>query len=90
MLIKSVEIDHYRYSPEGSRHAARVRMTLRDRVVTTFCQVIGGAEMDTAARAEALVRDALRQLRRMPEFRSGGTSLELAPELDRVPFRHAA
>lgn len=77
MMITNIEISQYRYCPQTARHSASVCLTLRDRIVTLFCSLDLPEHTAAANRANAFVSDALRQLRRMPEFRSGKTPLHM-------------
>jgi hypothetical protein len=80
MQVTGIEISHYHHAPGTSRHEAAVYMTLRDRVVTLFCRIDLPGQESSAAPARALVDEAARQLGRMPEFRSGRETLELAAD----------
>ncbi|HCE71226.1 MAG TPA: hypothetical protein DET67_08395 [Ruegeria sp.] len=77
MQITNVEISQYQVCPNTARHSASVCMTLADRVVTLFCSLELPEGISAIARAQAFVGDAMRQLRRMPEFRSGKQQLSL-------------
>lgn len=77
MQITNVEISQYHVCPDTARHSASVCMTLADRVVTLFCSLELPEGLSPLARAQAFVSDAMRQLQRMPEFRSGKHQLHL-------------
>ncbi|MCE8512448.1 hypothetical protein KBY24_10710 [Ruegeria pomeroyi] len=77
MQITNVEISQYHVCPSTARHSASVCMTLADRMVTLFCSLELPEEISPLARTQAFVGDAMRQLRRMPEFRSGKDQLYL-------------
>ncbi len=77
MLITNIEISRYSYCTNTSRHSASVCLTLADRIVTLFCSLDLPGEANPVARAQAFVGDALRQMRRMPEFRSGNQELQI-------------
>ena len=81
MLVTEIEITQYRYCSERARHMANVCLTLKDRVVSLFCQIELPEGESQAARSRAFIRDAARQLLRMPEFRSGRDTLEFAEDL---------
>ena len=81
MLVTDIEISHYSYDAHRARHSANVAMTCRDRVVSLFCQLDLPAEESPRTRAQAFVKDAIRQLRRMPEYRNGRTPLQFADHL---------
>lgn len=81
MLVTDIEITNYQYCPKSARHLANVCVTLRNQIVTLFCQLDLPVDETPKARASAFVGDALRQLRRMPELRSGRSTLEFAEGL---------
>ncbi|WP_425044778.1 hypothetical protein [Primorskyibacter sp. S87] len=81
MLVTDIEITHYTYCAQTGRHSANVCMTLRDQIVTMFCRLDLGLNGDAQGRARAFVADALRQLNRMPEIRSGRDTVNLAEDL---------
>lgn len=83
MLVTDIEITHYRYCPDRARHMADVCMTLKNQIVTMFCALDLPADAPAPSRAAAFVNDAVRQLKRMPELRSGKASLEFAQGFDR-------
>ncbi len=78
MLVTNVEISQYSYCERTERHNASVCMTLGDMFVTLFCTLDMPLDECPKSRAKAFVGDAMRQLRRMPEYRSGRSSLELS------------
>ena len=39
MLVTGIEITHHRYCPNSAQHLASVCLTLKDRIVTLFCQL---------------------------------------------------
>ncbi len=82
MLVTDIEINNYQYCQRSARHLASVCVTLRNQIVTLFCQIDLPADETPKARAAALVGEALRQLRRMPELRSGHRTLEFADGLE--------
>lgn len=81
MQITDIEISHAEYCPDQARHRASVCLTLADRIVTLFCSVELQGENSDEARRAAFLGDALRQMRRMPEFRAGRATLEVADGL---------
>ena len=81
MLVTDIEIFQYQYCSKSSRHTASVCMTLKDRVVTLFCRLDLPKDESPRTRAAAFVSEATRQLRRMPEFRSGREKLKFADDL---------
>ncbi|SDC61702.1 hypothetical protein [Ruegeria marina] len=81
MLITNIEISRYTYCADTSRHSASVCLTLADRIVTLFCSLDLPGETSAVSRAQAFVGDALRQMRRMPEFRTGKQHLQIDKRL---------
>ncbi|OUS34169.1 hypothetical protein A9Q94_17150 [Rhodobacterales bacterium 56_14_T64] len=81
MLVTNIEITQYHYDSNCARHCANVALSLRDRTVSLFCQINLPREGDAASRRLGFVDEAERQLRRMPEFRSGRQELRLADHL---------
>lgn len=81
MLVTDFEISHYRWCADSARHLANVSMTLPDRIVTMYCQIDDARNVPERHRTRAFLREATRQLQRMPEFRSGRTTLEFADYL---------
>jgi len=86
VLVTDIEISQYEYCASSARHTANVSMRTKDRMVTMFCQLILPEGQSARARTLALVGEAMRQLRRMPEFRSGQTTLEFAGKLNNDPL----
>ncbi|MBE1285334.1 MAG: hypothetical protein GJ676_18620 [Rhodobacteraceae bacterium] len=84
MVITDIEISHYAYDSHRARHTASVEMKLKDRVVQLFCQLELPENASPSNRAAEFVRDAIRQLRRMPEYRSGAEELRFADHLLRT------
>lgn len=82
MFITDIEISQYHYCPKTMRHMANVSLTLKNQVVSLFCQLDLPAHVNNANRAAAFVGEATRQLRRMPEYRSGQQSLEVSAVLN--------
>lgn len=82
MLVTNVEISQYTYCERTERHTASVCMTLGDMFVTLFCALDLPTDESPKARAKAFVGDAMRQLRRMPEYRSGRTQIELSEHVN--------
>ena len=86
MQITDYEISQEEFSPDRTRQVARVSLTMADRFVTLFCAVNLEGVDTPSARLDAFLREALRQLRRMPEFRTGGKTVELAANLSPGPM----
>ncbi|MEY8842400.1 hypothetical protein AB9K41_25495, partial [Cribrihabitans sp. XS_ASV171] len=76
MQITRIEITETRYCRDRAEHRASLRLSLPDRVVTLFCALDLPPDIAPAQRDRALMADALRQMRRMPEFRSGRIPLQ--------------
>lgn len=89
MLVTNIEISHYSYCEQSARHTANVCMTLGDMFVTLFCALDMPANECPKERAKAFVGDAMRQLRRMPEYRSGRRSVELSEHVQPPLALHA-
>lgn len=83
MLVTDVEISQYQYCPKSMRHMASVCMTLKNQIVTLYCQLDLPETATGPQRVTAFVREATRQLRRMPEYRSGNVSLDVPADLMR-------
>lgn len=81
MLVTDIEISRHQYCIRSSRHTARVRMTLKNQVVTLFCRLDLPQDENPKNRATAFVAEATRQLLRMPEYRSGRSKLQFSGSL---------
>jgi hypothetical protein len=81
MLVTNIEISHYSYDALAARHQANVAMTMQDKVVNMYCQL--DLPMGEAQRTRnlAFIGEATRQLRRIPEFRSGKQELRFSEAL---------
>jgi hypothetical protein len=90
MLVTDITINQYRYCPVSARHMANVCMTLKNQIVTLFCQLDLPENESNTNRATAFVGDAIRQLGRMPEYRSGKKTLEIADDVQTTPPMHFA
>ena len=90
MLVTDISINQYRYCPVSARHLANVCMTLRNQIVTMVCQLDLPEHETKSNRASAFVGDAIRQLGRMPEYRSGDKILEIADDVAKTPPMHFA
>ncbi|MGE4324681.1 MAG: hypothetical protein AB7E21_01050 [Pseudodonghicola sp.] len=86
MQITDIEISCLSFDAARGLHTANVGIAFADRFVVLFCSAAlpGGAGDED--RDFALTYDALRQLRRMPEFRSGQARLELPPLANPLPL----
>jgi hypothetical protein len=90
MFVTDIEITHYQYCPKSARHMANVCLTLKTQIVTVWCKLELPADIPGPARASAFVQDALRQLRRMPEFRSGQSTVQMRDTDLNPPIAHLA
>ncbi|MDK3017647.1 hypothetical protein [Pseudodonghicola flavimaris] len=96
MLITDVVFSDHRYLSEVGCHQAAVGLIAGPRRATFFCTVALAETVPEALRDAALLREAMRQLRRMPEFRTGAVQVALVPALDparrvlRAALRQAA
>ncbi|MHA6263094.1 hypothetical protein ACXYMO_07825 [Arenibacterium sp. CAU 1754] len=90
MLVTDIEITHYQYCQKSARHIANVCVTLKNQIVTLLCRLDLPEDECGQSRAVAFVDDAIRQLRRMPEVRSGRQELQFAESLTPVPAHISA
>ena len=76
MYITHIEVSRPRGGPAAGRTSGFVSLYSEERHVQVHCAVAG-----TAGRTarEALITEALRQLQKMPEYRSGRRELSFAP-----------
>ena len=89
MLVTDIEITDYRFCETRERHHATVGVTVKDRFITLLCQTDLPRDAGGGSRARAFVEDALRQLRRMPEIRSGGNAIDFCAGFDATALRSA-
>ncbi len=90
MFVTDIQIANYRYCSGSGRHIANVGVTLRDQFISLFCQLDLPEDECPDFRARALVGEALRQLARMPEYRSGKTAFHVADHLNEKLPRQTA
>jgi hypothetical protein len=90
MLVTDIEITHYEYRRASAQHVANVCMTLNTQIISLFCKLDLPETETSAARAAAFVSEAIRQLRKMPEFRSGRKTLEFRDTLAVLPTMQLA
>lgn len=83
MLVTQFDI-----TAPGAQDEAIVSLTLTDRIVSFLCRLENGTREED--RSAALFRDALRQLARMPEFRSGQQHFAISDTLRRLAPAHLA
>mgnify|MGYP001171677004 CR=1 FL=1 len=81
MLVTHIEISQYAYDRSSARYQAVVAMTLKNQVVDLFCQVDLPENDNPRSRTVAFISDAVRQMKRMPEIRSGQKTLSFSSEL---------
>lgn len=81
MLVTHIQISQYAYDRRNARHQANVEMTLPGKVISMFCQLDLPENENPRNRTVAFVGDAVRQLKRMPELRSGQHRLDFANDL---------
>jgi hypothetical protein len=81
MFVTDIEISHYRYDPYRGRHCANVAFSTEDSTVNLYCQIPADEEEDADTRALGLLGEATRQLRQMPDIRSGRQDLQFAGHL---------
>lgn len=80
-MIKKVQFENLRFSDRSQTHAAVVILTTDN---ATFCMTGRAALAQTAPGADirsALLEDALRQVRRMPEFRTGENQIAVEHDI---------
>jgi len=78
MHVIFIDVDSLRYDTRRGRHVALVRFHSQDEVVGIEGRSDLPADASAEARQAALRADALRQLRRMPEFRRNASALSFA------------
>lgn len=81
MRVHGIKIEDQAYCIERQCHAARVIVLIDDVIMTLFCRSHLPADAPEASCRAALLGEALRQIGRMPEFRSGSERLSLAAGL---------
>lgn len=79
MQILDIEMSDHAFDAARGRHSANVGLVFADHFVSIFCSLALPDGTGTKARDFALLNDALRQLRRMPEFRTGRVKLAPLP-----------
>lgn len=81
MLVTNIQISQYAYDRLSAKHQANVKLTVPGKVVSLFCQLDMPHNETVSSRSVAFVGDAIRQLKRMPEIRSGQQKLSFADNL---------
>ncbi len=83
MLVTDIAVSRQSYCPARGIHTANVSLTFSDRIVRLFCNVHAQDDLNETRSVLAFIKDALRQMGRMPEYRSGRDELMLCPNLNR-------
>lgn len=79
MYVDAIEITEIPSEETPERARASVAFMSYERQVQVMCDLNEAPEPSSLKRRVALMRDALRQLRRMPEFRAGRSELKFGP-----------
>ena len=90
MLVTDIKIGDYCYCTQSLRHTARVCVSLKNRMITLFCRLDLPQDQPVRDRATAFATEAIRQLRRMPEFRSGKETLHFSDDMTMAEDRQSA
>ncbi|SHJ95766.1 hypothetical protein SAMN05444000_11614 [Shimia gijangensis] len=81
MYVTDIEVIELPEPQERSAQMGSVVFTSYERQIQVMCSLQGDENNSPAKKRLSFVRDALRQLSRMPEFRGGRAKLEFAPQL---------
>ncbi|CUH52659.1 hypothetical protein SAMN04488037_11510 [Shimia marina] len=79
MHVTDIQISNPTYRQTLGEFSAMVSLSCDARDVRLLCNVPAEEEQSKGARRLAFIRDALRQLRRMPEIRTGREEVSFAP-----------
>lgn len=79
MQINRIEIEHINQDPLSDMAAGMVALETQAGCVTVLCRVPKRLCITAGALHRRLATEALRQARRMPEYRSGQDQLTVAP-----------
>ncbi|WP_299349609.1 hypothetical protein [uncultured Shimia sp.] len=79
MYVNAIEITEIPSEETPERAQASVAFLSYERQIQVVCDLREAPAAATFKRKVALMRDALRQLKRMPEFRAGRAVLEFQP-----------
>lgn len=82
MLVTDIAVSRLSNCPVSGVRSARVSLTFSDRIVRLFCDIEDSVNPSETRTLLAFVQDALRQMGRMPEYRSGRDQLMLSPSLN--------
>jgi len=77
ILIKKIQFDNLRYHPETARHVAVIILTTDECTMCLHGSAHTPQEANRSAIAEELLKDALRQVGRLPEFRRGNRTISV-------------
>ncbi len=78
MDITKVRVHDLKSEVVNRRHSAVVLLENEGGQISLNTSVMAAEGIDPAALAEALLSDAIRQLTRLPEYRTGETSITVA------------
>ena len=79
MLVAQINLTDMFYCGAGNRHVARIHFVGPDADVTLHCTAYLATDQPKNAVASALISDAIRQVRRLPEFSENKDTLTFAP-----------
>lgn len=71
MIDPEIDVTNVAYCPESNCVSGLVSLTMEDRVLTMHCRCEVPTAYSSDVYQQGLILDAIRQLRRMPEFQSG-------------------
>ena len=80
MIIRQFRFDDLRFSSDAEEHRAIAILTTD---ISTLCLMTSAklqSDVPPASLAEALAEDALRQIRRMPEYRRQADAVQVAED----------
>jgi hypothetical protein len=80
MYITKVRVHELTSEVVKSRHSAVVLLENEGGQISLHTSVMADEGIDPAVLAEALLNDAIRQLARLPEYRTGATPITLAED----------
>ena len=75
MQVTNISIFDYHFCDQTARHVAMVEVSAPNHSVHLLCKV--AQDQENADCAAALTNEAIRQLGRMPEYRTGRRTIEL-------------
>ncbi len=84
MHVTEIQISNPTYRQTLGELSAVVSLSSASRAVQVHCAVQSDADKPQKEGRVALVREALRQLRRMPEMRTGRENLSFAPGINPI------